>query len=234
MRIYGNLFHINELNYTKDHILFLSNIELSLGLEIGLFKIGSLENFFIKEFGKRQSIDRIFLFDFSESIKIGDTIKNQKQDYKAAIILHWRESRGLIKKIKKSCFHFSNILENGATVKHICIKFDKLFPKNFWLKSARNKFMLAFSIFRDLWFRGFIISAGIKYGSLFIVYSGPLSLVHSCMCIRVIEKHSLFSASTLVSHGRLGTIIKKSIAFAFVDCKLFIRYISLKWKVDLP
>mmetsp|Transcript_22017 Transcript_22017/g.34517 ORF Transcript_22017/g.34517 Transcript_22017/m.34517 type:complete len:263 (+) Transcript_22017:237-1025(+) len=236
-RIYGNLVFFPKLKRSDISWLTFSLNEIALGLEMGFMKLSFLE------LEKKLSIKRNSFFPFSETSQSSIAClsfckkKENKHMEPCTVILHWRENKHLLRIKAKNClknpsiflrisfFKMKNPLSNNISsiysLRHLEKEFFDLVIDNY-------------CIFRDLWERGFIICNGIKFGSEFLAYSGPLSFVHSCLNILIDKSTNFNYIYRLISTGRIGTIVKKSTVFCFLDNSLYVRYLTIRWNIDLP
>ena len=103
-----------------------------------------------------------------------------------------------------------------------------------FIDKIKQKNFINFKIFRDLWQRGLIITCGIKFGALYIIYAGEISIVHASSSIIMLEKNNNIYPYDIIPYGRVGTSTQKRCLLAFIKKNLSINYIGLKWNNDLP
>ena len=86
-----------------------------------------------------------------------------------------------------------------------------------------------FSVYYDLWMKGYYITSAEKFGGDFLVYSGDPLRYHSKFIVIVMDSKDTLTPQQLVVHGRLGSAVKKTVVLASVDEKC-VFYTSLSWK----
>jgi len=90
-------------------------------------------------------------------------------------------------------------------------------PVRFLSKDRAVKERSVFTVFEDLWMRGYFISNGSKFGGNFLVYPGDPLLFHAHFIVIVVEPCEIISPLDIVSYGRLGVSVKKMSVLASVD-----------------
>lgn len=90
-----------------------------------------------------------------------------------------------------------------------------------------------FRVYRDLWGRGFHLTAGGKFGGDFLVYPGPPPLFHAgavalCPC-----SSAPLPLGALLSAARLGTAARKSLLLCAAPPGGATEYSQLRWRRDL-
>ncbi|XP_074656614.1 tRNA-splicing endonuclease subunit Sen34-like [Tubulanus polymorphus] len=88
-------------------------------------------------------------------------------------------------------------------------------------------------VFEDLWRRGYFLTSGNKFGGDFLVYPGDPALYHS-MYVAVCRLYTgPMNASEIVSMGRMGTNVKKTLLLCSVDddegTSGNLVYTSIRW-----
>uniref|UniRef100_A0A914XG04 tRNA-splicing endonuclease subunit Sen34 n=1 Tax=Plectus sambesii TaxID=2011161 RepID=A0A914XG04_9BILA len=89
---------------------------------------------------------------------------------------------------------------------------------------------IRFTVFRDLWRKGYYLTPGVKFGCDFLVYPGdPLKFHATCMAICVKSDESLTPVE-LAGYSRVATQVKKTVLICSVapdsDAPY---YVSLNW-----
>jgi tRNA-intron lyase len=167
------------------------------------------------------------------------TEKTNNNFYKFNSIKRWREFFFItVKNVKwvknKKNFKIDkNMLSNFS---HLKIK-KKSFFKFTFRKIFNNLKLINFTdflVFRDLWERGFYIYCGVKFGANYIIYSGNIELFHSCVSILILKPFIFFSATDMISFGRVGNSTKKRNLIGSISTNLFTTYFNLKWNNLLP
>ena len=102
-----------------------------------------------------------------------------------------------------------------------------------------NKFnendFLKYSIFKNLWQRGFSLSCGLKFGCSFLAYAGNIVDVHSYLSVFVFSaQNTCITSKLLIAFGRVGTITKKFNILVYLNNKCFAKFFSLRWHSSLP
>jgi len=94
-----------------------------------------------------------------------------------------------------------------------------------------SKDSLFFSVYNDLWMKGYYITSAEKFGGDFLVYSGDPLRYHSKFIVIIMDSKDELTPQQLVVHGRLGSAVKKTVVLASVDEKCeSVFYTSLSWK----
>ncbi len=111
--------------------------------------------------------------------------------------------------------------------------------------------VLKYTVFKDLWKKGFYVTAGLKFGGDYLVYESTLvqkillcviiSLifshlddplcVHSSFIAKIIHWNDPIKMSDLVIAGRLGGKVKKQTLLCSLNPQdnLTVRYLTLYW-----
>ncbi|XP_026316800.1 tRNA-splicing endonuclease subunit Sen34 isoform X2 [Hyposmocoma kahamanoa] len=89
---------------------------------------------------------------------------------------------------------------------------------------------IRYSIFKDLWERGYYITSGSKFGSDYLLYPGDPVRFHAMYMVRcVCDRTTLFRPASLVSFGRLSVAVNKLAVLAFCNSYGKIEYQTLQW-----
>uniref|UniRef100_A0A8C9AQI2 tRNA-splicing endonuclease subunit SEN34 n=1 Tax=Prolemur simus TaxID=1328070 RepID=A0A8C9AQI2_PROSS len=80
-----------------------------------------------------------------------------------------------------------------------------------WPHAGRPAHELRYSIYRDLWERGFFLSAAGKFGGDFLVYPGDPLRFHAHYIAQCWAPEDPIPLQDLVSAGRLGTSVRKTL-----------------------
>ncbi|XP_054718646.1 tRNA-splicing endonuclease subunit Sen34-like [Uloborus diversus] len=102
-----------------------------------------------------------------------------------------------------------------------------------WRYPNTEEEKLRFAVFKDLWERGLYITSGCKFGGDFLAYEGDPFKYHALYIVVCIEQTSKFQAIDILTYGRLGNQVKKTVALASVNSSGIVEYISLKWEPDM-
>lgn len=99
---------------------------------------------------------------------------------------------------------------------------DWTFPK-----SKTEK--LRYSVFKDLWERGYFITAGHTFGGDFLVYPGDPAKFHAQLIIVCLEMSTELTAADVVSYCRVGSSSRKTLVMATLNEDSCVIYQSLSW-----
>uniref|UniRef100_A0A2K5YXA3 tRNA-splicing endonuclease subunit Sen34 n=1 Tax=Mandrillus leucophaeus TaxID=9568 RepID=A0A2K5YXA3_MANLE len=80
-----------------------------------------------------------------------------------------------------------------------------------WPHAGRPAHELRYSIYRDLWERGFFLSAAGKFGGDFLVYPGDPLRFHAHYIAQCWAPEDPIPLQDLVAAGRLGTSVRKTL-----------------------
>ena len=168
---------------------------------------------------------------------------NQNLRRRYHLVKNWREAREIIIGNCKLIFKKNSFLISG---KNISLNSNKLIFKNetrpgstIILSNLLKKFsendFLRYSIFKNLWQRGFSLYCGIKFGCSFLAYAGNITDVHSYLSIFVVPiQHVQISPKFIIAFGRVGTITKKFNILVYLNKVCIPKFISLRWHNFLP
>nr|CAG4648325.1 EOG090X0G6M [Moina brachiata] len=84
-------------------------------------------------------------------------------------------------------------------------------------------------VFMDLWEKGYYMTSGQKFGGDFLVYPGDPIRFHSHYIAICVDSEKKLSPYYVVSRGRLGTNVKKTVLLCSVTNCGKINYQSLNW-----
>ncbi|XP_061444082.1 tRNA-splicing endonuclease subunit Sen34 isoform X2 [Rhineura floridana] len=98
-----------------------------------------------------------------------------------------------------------------------------------WPYAGQSDHEIRYSIFRNLWERGYYVTSGSKFGGDFLVYPGDPMRFHAHYIALCVSKDVPLSLGDLVSAGRLGTNVKKTVLLCSVDQDGTAVYTSLQW-----
>lgn len=97
-----------------------------------------------------------------------------------------------------------------------------------WPHAGRPAHELRYSIYRDLWERGFLSAAG-KFGGDFLVYPGDPLRFHAHYIAQCWAPGDPIPLQDLVSAGRLGTSVRKTLLLCSPQPDGKVVYTSLQW-----
>lgn len=236
-RLIGNLVKVPILNNQNNLFLFLDTEEVILGLETGFLKPKFIRRknrllyFLLKKIEKSLNI-------LGKNYEINLNLKRRYH-----LVKKWREASEIIiknckprsKKISLLIFEQNSFLNSNKFLFKI-----KTRPKStINLSNLLNKFsendFLKYSIFKNLWQRGFCLYCGVKFGCSFLAYAGNITDVHSYLSIFVVPIQRVqISPKFIIAFGRLGTITKKFNIIVYLNKVCVPRFISLRWHNFLP
>lgn len=98
-----------------------------------------------------------------------------------------------------------------------------------WPHAGRPAHELRYSIYRDLWERGFFLSAAGKFGGDFLVYPGDPLRFHAHYIAQCWAPEDPIPLQDLVSAGRLGTSVRKTLLLCSPQPDGKVVYTSLQW-----
>ncbi|XP_010584907.1 tRNA-splicing endonuclease subunit Sen34 [Loxodonta africana] len=98
-----------------------------------------------------------------------------------------------------------------------------------WPHAGRPTHELRYSIYRDLWERGFFLSAAGKFGGDFLVYPGDPLRFHAHYIAQCWGAEDPIPLQDLVSAGRLGTSVRKTLLLCSPQPDGKVVYTSLQW-----
>ncbi|ERE61611.1 tRNA-splicing endonuclease subunit Sen34-like protein [Cricetulus griseus] len=98
-----------------------------------------------------------------------------------------------------------------------------------WPHAGRPAHELRYSIYRDLWERGFFLSAAGKFGGDFLVYPGDPLRFHAHYIAQCWAADDPIPLQDLVSAGRLGTSVRKTLLLCSPQPDGKVVYTSLQW-----
>lgn len=98
-----------------------------------------------------------------------------------------------------------------------------------WPHAGRPAHELRYTIYRDLWERGFFLSAAGKFGGDFLVYPGDPLRFHAHYIAQCWAPGDSIPLQDLVSAGRLGTSVKKTLLLCSPQPDGKVVYTSLQW-----
>ncbi|ETE63955.1 tRNA-splicing endonuclease subunit Sen34 [Ophiophagus hannah] len=98
-----------------------------------------------------------------------------------------------------------------------------------WPYTGQERHEMHYSIFRDLWERGYYVTSGSKFGGDFLVYPGDPMRFHAHYIALCFSKDAPISLCDIISAGRLGTNVKKTVLLCSVEQEGTVAYTSLQW-----
>ncbi|XP_032091317.1 tRNA-splicing endonuclease subunit Sen34 [Thamnophis elegans] len=98
-----------------------------------------------------------------------------------------------------------------------------------WPYAGQELHEMRYLIFRDLWERGYYVTTGSKFGGDFLVYPGDPMRFHAHYIALCFSKDTPISLYDIISAGRLGTNVKKTVLLCSVEQEGTVAYTSLQW-----
>uniref|UniRef100_A0A8C6VPR9 tRNA-splicing endonuclease subunit Sen34 n=1 Tax=Naja naja TaxID=35670 RepID=A0A8C6VPR9_NAJNA len=89
-----------------------------------------------------------------------------------------------------------------------------------WPYAGQERHEMLYSIFRDLWERGYYVTTGSKFGGDFLIYPGDPMRFHAHYIALCFSKDAPISLCDIISAGRLGTNVKKTVLLCSVDSQI--------------
>ncbi|MEM2897322.1 MAG: tRNA-intron lyase [Candidatus Bathyarchaeia archaeon] len=91
-------------------------------------------------------------------------------------------------------------------------------------------FRKAYSVYKDLRGKGYVVTPGIKFGADFAVYEHGPGIDHAPFIISVKSKKESMGTFDIVRAGRLATTVRKQFIVAIPDLKTKnFKYLIFKW-----
>ncbi|CAL1288750.1 unnamed protein product [Larinioides sclopetarius] len=92
---------------------------------------------------------------------------------------------------------------------------------------------LRYAVYKDLWEKKYFITSGVKFGGDFMAYEGDPLKYHALFVIVCMCRGQRFQGYDLVTYGRLGHQVKKTVALASLNEHGEVDYISLSWENEM-
>ncbi|XP_067325970.1 tRNA-splicing endonuclease subunit Sen34 isoform X2 [Anolis sagrei] len=102
-------------------------------------------------------------------------------------------------------------------------------PSKDWPYTGQPDHEAHYRIFRNLWERGFYVTSGSKFGGNFLVYPGDPMRFHAHYIALCVPRDTPLSLCDIISAGRLGTNVKKTVLLCSADEDGTVAYTSLQW-----
>ncbi|XP_062993536.1 tRNA-splicing endonuclease subunit Sen34 [Elgaria multicarinata webbii] len=102
-------------------------------------------------------------------------------------------------------------------------------PSQDWPYAGQQDHEMRCCIFRNLWEQGYYVTSGSKFGGDFLVYPGDPMRFHAHYIALCVPKDASLSLHDIISAGRLGTNVKKTVLLCSVDQDGAAVYTSLQW-----
>ncbi|XP_045460680.1 tRNA-splicing endonuclease subunit Sen34 isoform X1 [Harmonia axyridis] len=88
-----------------------------------------------------------------------------------------------------------------------------------------------YSVFKDLWEKGYYITSGEKFGGDFLVYLGDPITHHAIFIVRCVDATTKMTPYDIIAFGRLATSVKKRVVLASLIDDI-VSYITVNWIDD--
>ncbi|KAJ8020173.1 tRNA-splicing endonuclease subunit Sen34 [Holothuria leucospilota] len=98
-----------------------------------------------------------------------------------------------------------------------------------WPFPSTDQEKLRAAVFMHFWEQGYYLTSGLKFGGDFLVYKGNPLLFHSTYIAICIPYEESMLTQTLVTYGRLGPIVKKTVVLCSLNENEEVRCVSLQW-----
>lgn len=98
-----------------------------------------------------------------------------------------------------------------------------------WTYPSTESEKLRYRVFKELWEQGFYLTSGSKFGGDFLVYPGDPSRFHSFYIALCVKHSQQMSALDVVTKGRLGSNVKKTVVLCSEKEDGKICFMSLQW-----
>ncbi|XP_072281870.1 tRNA-splicing endonuclease subunit Sen34 [Pyxicephalus adspersus] len=98
-----------------------------------------------------------------------------------------------------------------------------------WPYTGEKKHELRFRVFRDLWKKGYYLTSGSKFGGDFLVYPGDPMRFHAHYIAICFPQDEEIALSDIITAGRLGTNVKKTVLLCSFNKEGLVTYTSLQW-----
>lgn len=97
----------------------------------------------------------------------------------------------------------------------------------FWEHPEEKK--VHYLVFKDLWEKGYYITLGGKFGGDYLVYPGDPIKFHAMFIVIILEKTKKLQMQDIVTYGRLGHSVRKTVVLTFLNDFNEITYHSVQW-----
>ncbi|XP_054849466.1 tRNA-splicing endonuclease subunit Sen34 [Eublepharis macularius] len=102
-------------------------------------------------------------------------------------------------------------------------------PSKEWPYGGQPEHEMRYCVFQSLWEQGYYITSGSKFGGDFLVYPGDPMRFHAHYIALCVTRDAPLSLCDIISVGRLGTSVKKTVLLCSVDQDGTVVYTSLQW-----
>ncbi|KAM4651445.1 tRNA-splicing endonuclease subunit Sen34 [Discoglossus pictus] len=98
-----------------------------------------------------------------------------------------------------------------------------------WPFAGQKEHEICYKIFRDLWEKGYYLTSGSKFGGHFLVYPGDPMRFHAHYIAICLPHKEEIPLSDIITAGRLGTNVKKTVLLCSTNQEGTVTYTSLQW-----
>ncbi|NAZ24621.1 MAG: tRNA-intron lyase [Thermofilum sp.] len=122
--------------------------------------------------------------------------------------------------LEQGCLNLTN--ERGEPIK----------PSEFFSIASKlyDNFYDAYTVYKDLRNRGYVVKSGMKFGSTFAVYQFGPGIDHSIFLVEVLKYGDKLDPIQIIRAGRLSHSVRKRFILAYRDpATNRIQYFSFKW-----
>ncbi|XP_056398055.1 tRNA-splicing endonuclease subunit Sen34 isoform X2 [Hyla sarda] len=98
-----------------------------------------------------------------------------------------------------------------------------------WPYTGQKKHEDRYKVFRDLWQKGYYLTSGGKFGGDFLAYPGDPMRFHSHYIAICLSPDEDIALSDIITAGRLGTNVKKTVLLCSSNQEGQVTYTSLQW-----
>lgn len=98
-----------------------------------------------------------------------------------------------------------------------------------WPYPGQKNHEARYKVFRDLWQKGYYLTSGGKFGGDFLVYPGDPMRFHAHYIAICSPQDKDIALSDIITAGRLGTNVKKTVLLCSANQDGQVTYTSLQW-----
>ncbi|KAM4015214.1 tRNA-splicing endonuclease subunit Sen34 isoform 2-T2 [Anomaloglossus baeobatrachus] len=98
-----------------------------------------------------------------------------------------------------------------------------------WPYAGQKSHEARYKVFRDLWQKGYYLTNGGKFGGDFLVYPGDPMRFHAHYIAICLPEDEDIALSDIITAGRLGTNVKKTVLLCSANHEGRVTYTSLQW-----
>ncbi|XP_073427247.1 tRNA-splicing endonuclease subunit Sen34 isoform X2 [Dendrobates tinctorius] len=98
-----------------------------------------------------------------------------------------------------------------------------------WPYTGQKSHEARYKVFRDLWQKGYYLTSGGKFGGDFLVYPGDPMRFHAHFIAICFPEDQDIALSDIITAGRLGTNVKKTVLLCSTNREGRVSYTSLQW-----